>query len=146
MFMNSIIDIADNLITDVADNLEFENVKFIKAYGINEFNPSQEGFTAVVNIDNIERGTTYISGLYDTDTLGEVFSAGLVIRLYGGEFTSGESLTRMACNLREAVISADSDGFIDKSAISSIKYENNSASVYREIRFDIEYVLCEAIV
>jgi hypothetical protein len=144
--MNSIIDIAESLITDVIDNRDFENINFVKSYGAGEYNPSHTAFTAVVGIENIERKDGYISRLYKYDTYGDVFSAELNIRLYGGYDTSGESLTRTALDLRQAVISADSDGFIDKSRISSLKYESGTSAVYRDISFDIEYVLCEAMV
>ena len=65
MFMNSIIDIADSLITDVIENPSLNNIRFVRAYGASNYNPSYEGFTAVVNIDEVKR-----SGGFVSDVLG----------------------------------------------------------------------------
>ena len=146
MFMNSIIDIADSLITDVIENPSLGDIRFLKAYGASNYNPSYEGFTAVVNIDEVKRSGGFVSRLYKTNTYGEAFSAELRVRLYAGSEVSGDSLTRNAVALREAVISADSYGFIDNSRISPIEYESGSGALYRELSFYLEYVLCEAIV
>ena len=89
--MNSIIDIADNLINEVKESGEFESVRFFKAYSEKDYNPSYEGITAVVNIDSIERGNSYISGLFKFDTYGEVHLADLTLRVYAGDSVSGES-------------------------------------------------------
>lgn len=144
--MNSIIDIAENLITDVKENQAFSNVTFVKAYSVYDYNPSYGGFTAVVNIDEVERSEGYLSRLYKADTYGDIFFAKLIVRLYAGNNTSGDSLTKTALSLKQSILSADSDGFINKSKIGPIKYESDTAAVYREISFDIEYVLCEAII
>lgn len=144
--MNSIIEIADSLINTVKESGDFESVKFLKAYNEKDYNPSHEGITAVVDLDTIEKGNSYISGLFKFDTVGEVYLADLTLRVYAGDSVSGDSLTCECIRLKDAVLSADSEGYIVKSKISPIRYESTTAAVYREITFEIEYVLCEAAV
>lgn len=144
--MNSIIDIAECLINGIKDNPEFENIKFLKAYGISDYNPCYGSVTAVVNIEEIERNKGYLARLYDTQTYGDVFLSKLTIRVYAPDDTSGESLTETSVKIRQAVTYADSYGFINESKISAIKYENETGAVFREVTFLIEYVLCEAAV
>lgn len=144
--MNSINDIAESLINSIKDNPEFANVKFLKAYGVSDYDPGHGSISAVVNIEDIERGKSYLSRLYDAQTYGDVFSSKLTIRVYATENISGESLTETSVKLRQAIINADGGGFIYKNKISPINYENDTGAVYREINFLIEYVLCEAAV
>lgn len=144
--MNSIIDIADSLINNIAELSEFENVEFIKAYDTSAYNPRRDGITAVVDVENIERTDGYITRLYKIDRYGDVYSAKLSVKLYGGSDISGESLTSVSLNLKNAVNVCDNHEFITKSKISPIIYESGTNAVYREISFNIEYVLCEAVV
>ncbi len=144
--MNSIIDIADSLASEVMENSEFDGIKFLKAYGAEFYDPSYENLTAVVNIEDVERSQTYLSRLYKPGSRGDVFSAKLTVRIYGGSDISGYSLTRTSMSLCKAFINADSSGFICESKITPIKYENDTGAVYREIILYLEYVLCEAVV
>lgn len=144
--MNSIIDIAESLIADVKEKPDFSNIKFLKAYGVSDYNPDFGSTAAVVNIEEVERCAGYLSRLYDAETYGDVYNAKLTIRVYAPDDVSGESLTEISVKLRQAVTDADNCGFINKSKISSIKYENGTGAVYRDISFFIEYVLCEAAV
>jgi hypothetical protein len=144
--MNSIIDIAESLINGIKDNPEFGNIKFLKAYGISDYDPCHGCVTAAVNIEEIERTKGYLARLYDAQTYGDVFSAKLTIRVYAPDDTSGESLSETSLKIRQAVTEADSCGFINESKISAIKYENDTGAVFREVTFLIEYVLCEAAV
>lgn len=144
--MNSIIDIAESLINGIKDDPGFSDIKFLKAYGVSDYEPCRGSVSAVVNIEDTERGKGYLSRLYDAQTYGDVYSAKLTIRVYAPDNISGESLTETALKIRRAVVNADSGGFIYKNKISPIKYENDTGAVYREVSFLIEYVLCEAAV
>ncbi len=146
VLINSIIDIADSLINSVKNNPEFSGVEFLKAYDTASCNPKSDGIKAFVNIENTERKEGFVSGLYKTDTYGDVCSGEINVRLYGGNDITGESLTLACVRLKNAVINADYEGFISKSVISPVKYEYSTSAVYRELKFNIEYVLCEAIV
>ncbi len=144
--MNNITDIADTLIKNAKHNPQLSDIRFIKAYNTTANNPNEDGCTAVVSIESVQRSKGFVSRLYKQNTYGDVFVARLNVRLYAGNDISGASLTKTALIIRNALIEADSEGYIENSNISSIKYENDSSAVYRDISFDIEYVLCEAVV
>ncbi len=144
--MNSIIDYVDNLISTLSDNPAFSGYNFKKVYVVGDYDPVHNEFTAVFNIDEVKCSDSFISGLFRRNTLADIYKARLVIRLYGGNTVSGNSLTRSAVKLKKAVLQADSGGFINSAVISPIKYESKTGAVYRELVFNIEYVLCEAVV
>lgn len=143
--MNSIFDIVEGLIDDLSENENLRDITFIKAYDADDYNPSQNTLTAVFNIDELKRRGGFIQRLYRRGTYGDIFSAKLIIRLYGGNYVFGDGLTKALVRLRNEIALADSDGFFDSGVISSICYEKETGAIYRELTFNIEYVLCEAM-
>lgn len=144
--MNNITDIADTLIKNAKQNPGLCDIRFIKAYNTATNNPDENCYTAVVSIESVKRSSGFVSRLYKQNTYGDVFVAKLNVRLYAGNDISGASLTKSALLIRNAMIESDSEGYIDSSNIGSIEYEKDSSAVYRDISFDIEYILCEAVV
>lgn len=146
VLINSIIDIADSLINSVENNPELSGIEFLRAYDTAFLNPKHNGIKAVFGIGNTSRKEGFVSKLYEINTLGDICSGEISVRLYGGSDISGDSLTLACVNLRNAIIQSDSNGFISKSTISPVKYEYDTSAVYRELKFYVEYVLCEAVV
>ncbi|MCH5303398.1 MAG: hypothetical protein J1E41_00920 [Ruminococcus sp.] len=144
--MNSITDIADTLIRDAKKDSQLDDIHFLKEHTLVTYNSNDEGLTAVVNIEDVRHLKSFVSRLYKLGSYGDIFSSKLNIRLYAGSDIWGYDLIKNALILRKAIIDADSSGFIKNSSISQVKYENNSGAVYRDISFNIEYVLCEAVV
>lgn len=142
---DSIVEVIDNIIEKVTTSTKVNNISFYKAYDTRDYSMLLGGFTALVDIKEIKKHKGFISRLYKNGILGDVFTSKLVIRLYGGNYVTGESLTTACVELREEVISADEDGFIEDNSIGPISYESDTGNIYRELEFDFEYVLCEAV-
>lgn len=143
--MNGIIEYTENIIDTLRNDPAFRLYTFVWTYPVRDYDPVHIELFAVFNIDEIKTRDGLISRLYSRNMYGDVYKAKLTVRLYGGNTITGDSLSLSSVKLYKAVLAADSGELITDSCITPIQYENGTGAVYRELVFNLEYVLCGAV-
>lgn len=140
--MIDINEITDSLIKGAKQDLQGENVRFLKAYNKTLAENPIEQYIAVVNIEEVSSSREFVGGYFDNTVKSDKYHVKLCIRLYCGSDIKGEDLGAMTLKVAKAVNDADESKIIDSYLIGPITYDSELESIYREISFSLEFYIC----
>ena len=124
--MERINEVCDRLIRRLKLSGEFDNVRFVRAYGNRPVELPVRGVLAAVGITDISYSKA-----------DSRCTAGVEIRLYAKEGDGGDGLSSLAAIMLAQLERADSERLITGSGVSEIGFDRDLNTLFRKVYFTV---------
>ena len=145
--MNRIKAEVDRIVARLKENSALSGIRFVREYSSNQLESPIDGWLAAVCITDVKLSKSYVGGYMSSSIRGEVYSAGVEIRLFAPAEENGSGLSELAgeiiSTLSEEIISTLSEAKnelnISSVTASAIGFDPNSDAVYRTVSCKLEF-------
>lgn len=141
--MNQIESQVDRIIRAVKKLDGIRGVRFVKEYNRVNLETPVNSWIASVSITDTSVSKSYIGGYLSSSVRGDMYCAGVEIRLFAPVDENGAGLSELACELVEGLKKVDEEKIITEINASSIEFDPDLNAIYRRVNFTIDFCLCE---
>ena len=94
--MNRIKAEVDRIVARLKENSALSGIRFVREYSSNQLESPIDGWLAAVCITDVKLSKSYVGGYMSSSIRGEVYSAGVEIRLFAPAEENGSGLSELA--------------------------------------------------
>lgn len=137
--MNRIKAEVDRIVARLKENSALSGIRFVREYSSNQLESPIDGWLAAVCITDVKLSKSYIGGYMSSSIRGEVYSAGVEIRLFAPAEENGSGLSELAGEIISTLSEAKNELNISSVTASAIGFDPNSDAVYRTVSCKLEF-------
>lgn len=137
--MNRIKAEVDRIVARLKENSALSGIRFVREYSSNQLESPIDGWLAAVCITDVKLGKSYVGGYMSSSIRGEVYSAGVEIRLFAPAEENGSGLSELAGEIISTLSEAKNELNISSVTASAIGFDPNSDAVYRTVSCKLEF-------
>ncbi len=143
--MKQIEDYINELMLKIKKDDSLSQYCFVKGFSAREFpNPLTDYVIAVSTLDT-QVGVEFFGETVGDNLCGSMYNATLKFRVYAQKNEGGEGLLALAHTLCEALKKNDSENTIQNITTSSISFDNDAMTVYRDVVAELSFCLYEEV-
>ena len=131
--MNRIKAEVDRIVARLKENSALSGIRFVREYSSNQLESPIDGWLAAVCITDVKLSKSYVGGYMSSSIRGEVYSAGVEIRLFAPAEENGSGLSELAGEIISTLSEAKNELNISSVTASAIGFDPNSDAVYRTV-------------
>ena len=139
MIMNRIKAEVDRIVARLKENSALSGIRFVREYSSNQLESPIDGWLAAVCITDVKLSKSYVGGYMSSSIRGEVYSAGVEIRLFAPAEENGSGLSELAGEIISTLSEAKNELNISSVTASAIGFDPNSDAVYRTVSCKLEF-------
>ncbi len=139
MIMNRIKAEVDRIVARLKENSALSGIRFVREYSSNQLESPIDGWLAAVCITDVKLSKSYVGGYMSSSLRGEVYSAGVEIRLFAPAEENGSGLSELAGEIISTLSEAKNELNISSVTASAIGFDPNSDAVYRTVSCKLEF-------
>ena len=136
--MNRIKAEVDRIVARLKENSALSGIRFVREYSSNQLESPIDGWLAAVCITDVKLSKSYVGGYMSSSIRGEVYSAGVEIRLFAPAEENGSGLSELAGEIISTLSEAKNELNISSVTASAIGFDPNSDAVYRTVSCKLE--------
>ena len=137
--MNRIKAEVDRIVARLKENSALSGIRFVREYSSNQLESPIDGWLAAVCITDVKLCKSYVGGYMSSSIRGEVYSAGVEIRLFAPAEENGSGLSELAGEIISTLSEAKNELNISSVTASAIGFDPNSDAVYRTVSCKLEF-------
>lgn len=137
--MNRIKAEVDRIVARLKENSALSGIRFVREYSSNQLESPIDGWLAAVCITDVKLSKSYVGGYMSSSLRGEVYSAGVEIRLFAPAEENGSGLSELASEIISTLSEAKNELNISSVTASAIGFDPNSDAVYRTVSCKLEF-------
>lgn len=137
--MNRIKAEVDRIVARLKENSALSGIRFVREYSSNQLESPIDGWLAAVCITDLKLSKSYVGGYMSSSIRGEVYSAGVEIRLFAPAEENGSGLSELAGEIISTLSEAKNELNISSVTASAIGFDPNSDAVYRTVSCKLEF-------
>lgn len=137
--MNRIKAEVDRIVARLKENSALSGIRFVREYSSNQLESHIDGWLAAVCITDVKLSKSYVGGYMSSSLRGEVYSAGVEIRLFAPAEENGSGLSELAGEIISTLSEAKNELNISSVTASAIGFDPNSDAVYRTVSCKLEF-------
>lgn len=137
--MNRIKAEVDRIVARLKENSALSGIRFVREYSSNQLESPIDGWLAAVCITDVKLSKSYVGGYMSSSIRGEVYSAGVEIRLFAPAEENGSGLSELAGEIVSTLSEAKNELNISSVTASAIGFDPNSDAVYRTVSCKLEF-------
>ena len=137
--MNRIKAEVDRIVARLKENSALSGIRFVREYSSNQLESPIDGWLAAVCITDVKLSKSYVGGYMSSSIRGEVYSAGVEIRLFAPAEENGSGLSELAGEIISTLSEAKNELNISSVTASAIGFDPNSDAVYRTVSCKLEF-------
>jgi hypothetical protein len=137
--MNRIKAEVDRIVARLKENSALSGIRFVREYSSNQLESPIDGWLAAVCITDVKLSKSYVGGYMSSSLRGEVYSAGVEIRLFAPAEENGSGLSELAGEIISTLSEAKNELNISSVTASAIGFDPNSDAVYRTVSCKLEF-------
>ena len=137
--MNRIKAEVDRIVARLKENSALSGIRFVREYSSNQLESPIDGWLAAVCITDVKLSKSYVGGYMSSSIRGEVYSAGVEIRLFAPAEENGSGLSELAGEIISTLSEAKNELNISSVTASAIGFDPNSDTVYRTVSCKLEF-------
>lgn len=137
--MNRIKAEVDRIVARLKENSALSGIRFVREYSSNQLESPIDGWLAAVCITDVKLSKSYVGGYMSSSIRGEVYSAGVEIRLFAPAEENGSGLSELAGEIISTLSESKNDLNISSVTASAIGFDPNSDAVYRTVSCKLEF-------
>ena len=137
--MNRIKAEVDRIVARLKENSALSGIRFVREYSSNQLESPIDGWLAAVCITDVKLSKSYVGGYMSSSLRGEVYSAGVEIRLFAPAEKNGSGLSELAGEIISTLSEAKNELNISSVTASAIGFDPNSDAVYRTVSCKLEF-------
>lgn len=137
--MNRIKAEVDRIVARLKENSALSGIRFVREYSSNQLESPIDGWLAAVCITDGKLSKSYVGGYMSSSIRGEVYSAGVEIRLFAPAEENGSGLSELAGEIISTLSEAKNELNISSVTASAIGFDPNSDAVYRTVSCKLEF-------
>ena len=137
--MNRIKAEVDRIVARLKENRALSGIRFVREYSSNQLESPIDGWLAAVCITDVKLSKSYVGGYMSSSIRGEVYSAGVEIRLFAPAEENGSGLSELAGEIISTLSEAKNELNISSVTASAIGFDPNSDAVYRTVSCKLEF-------
>ena len=137
--MNRIKAEVDRIVARLKENSALSGIRFVREYSSNQLESPIDGWLAAVCITDVKLSKSYVGGYMSSSLRGEVYSAGVEIRLFAPAEENGSGLSELAGEIISTLSEAKNELNISSVTASAIGFDQNSDPVYRTVSCKLEF-------
>ena len=131
--MNRIKAEVDRIVARLKENSALSGIRFVREYSSNQLESPIDGWLAAVCITDVKLSKSYVGGYMSSSLRGEVYSAGVEIRLFAPAEENGSGLSELAGEIISTLSESKNELNISSVTASAIGFDPNSDAVYRTV-------------
>ncbi len=139
MIMNRIKAEVDRIVARLKENSALSGIRFVREYSSNQLESPIDGWLAAVCITDVKLSKSYVGGYMSSSIRGEVYSAGVEIRLFAPAEENGSGLSELAGEIISTLSESKNELNISSVTASAIGFDPNSDAVYRTVSCKLEF-------
>ena len=137
--MNRIKAEVDRIVARLKENSALSGIRFVREYSSNQLESPIDGWLAAVCITDVKLSKSYVGGYMSSSIRGEVYSAGVEIRLFAPAEENGSGLSELAGEIISTLSESKNELNISSVTASAIGSDPNSDAVYRTVSCKLEF-------
>lgn len=137
--MNRIKAEVDRIVARLKENRALSGIRFVREYSSNQLENPIDGWLAAVCITDVKLSKSYVGGYMSSSIRGEIYSAGVEIRLFAPAEENGSGLSELAGEIISTLSEAKNELNISSVTASAIGFDPNSDAVYRTVSCKLEF-------
>lgn len=137
--MNRIKAEVDRIVARLKENSALSGIRFVREYSSNQLESPIDGWLAAVCITDVKLSKSYVGGYMSSSIRGEVYSAGVEIRLFAPAEENGSGLSELAGEIISTLSEAKNELNISSVTALAIGFDPNSDAVYRTVSCKLEF-------
>ena len=137
--MNRIKAEVDRIVARLKENSALSGIRFVREYSSNQLESPIDGWLAAVCITDVKLSKSYVGGYMSSSLRGEVYSAGVEIRLFAPAEENGSGLSELAGEIISTLSESKNELNISSVTASTIGFDPNSDAVYRTVSCKLEF-------
>lgn len=137
--MNRIKAEVDRIVAHLKENSALSGIRFVREYSSNQLESPIDGWLAAVCITDVKLSKSYVGGYMSSSIRGEVYSAGVEIRLFAPAEENGSGLSELAGEIISTLSESKNELNISSVTASAIGFDPNSDAVYRTVSCKLEF-------
>ncbi len=137
--MNRIKAEVDRIVARLKENSALSGIRFVREYSSNQLESPIDGWLAAVCITDVKLSKSYVGGYMSSSLRGEVYSAGVEIRLFAPAEENGSGLSELAGEIISTLSESKNELNISSVTASAIGFDPNSDAVYRTVSCKLEF-------
>ena len=137
--MNRIKAEVDRIVARLKENSALSGIRFVREYSSNQLESPIDGWLAAVCITDVKLSKSYVGGYMSSSIRGEVYSAGVEIRLFAPAEENGSGLSELAGEIISTLSESKNELNISLVTASAIGFDPNSDAVYRTVSCKLEF-------
>ena len=127
----------DMIINSLKGCAELEGIRFVRGYTNQRIESPLSGFTAAVILLETKLNESYLGGDIGENIKGDIYSAGVEIRLYAPRSENGSGLSRLAAVTLDKLRNVRADCLLSGFNAGQIEFDQNLNAVFRRIGFEL---------
>lgn len=144
--MTQIEDNINSLVRRIKGEEEFKDFTFVKGFSsLDHPNPLTNNLIAVSTLDT-GVGTEFVGESVGDNLKGSIINATVKFRIYAVKNDGGDGLLSLCCTLSDVIKRCDKDHVCEDIKISSISFDNDANTVYRDVVAVLSFCLYEEVV
>ena len=137
--MNRIKAEVDRIVARLKENSALSGIRFVREYSSNQLESPIDGWLAAVCITDVKLSKSYVGGYMSSSIRGEIYSAGVEIRLFAPAEENGSGLSELAGEIISTLSESKNELNISSVTASAIGFDPNSDAVYRTVSCKLEF-------
>ena len=127
----------DMIINSLKGCAELEDIRFVRGYTNQRIESPLSGFTAAVILLETKLSESYLGGDIGENIKGDIYSAGVEIRLYAPRSENGSGLSRLAAVTLDKLRNVRTECLLSGFNAGQIEFDQNLNAVFRRIGFEL---------
>lgn len=143
--MKQIENYIDSLVKKIKEDSVFDECVFVKGFSALEFpNPNTSYMIAVSTLDSTV-SVEFCSDNVGEDLSGSIFNSTVKFRVYSKKNEGGDGLLALCTSLCDVIRKNDNENMLTGITISSIAFDNDAMTVYRDVVASLSFCLYEEV-
>ena len=143
--MNVISNIIDELVKNIKKDDAFSDICFVKGFSVTENpDPFSSYMIAVSTLDSTV-SVEFCSDNVGEDLSGSIFNSTVKFRVYSKKNEGGDGLLALCTSLCDVIRKNDNENMLTGISISSIAFDNDAMTVYRDVVASLSFCLYEEV-
>ncbi|MBE6824880.1 MAG: hypothetical protein E7513_05985 [Ruminococcaceae bacterium] len=143
--MKQIENYIDELVLKIKEDDSLSQYCFVKGFSAREFPDPLVGYIIAVSTLDTQVGVEFLSQAVGENLCGSMYNMTLKFRVYAPKNEGGEGLLALAHTLCETLRKNDSENVIQNITTSSISFDNDAMTVYRDVVAELSFCLYEEV-
>lgn len=145
MTMKQIDKSINGLVRRIKQDERLKSLTFVKGFSSVEHPDPLSGYLIAVSTLDLSVGTNFVGESVGDNLKGMVQTATVKFRVYAPKNDGGDGLLSLCCDLSDAIEKSDTMGVCEDVKISSIAFDNDANTVYRDVVATLSFCVYEEV-